>query len=624
MTRAFWQLAPLLLVAPWVARAQAVVLDTACYAPLAAAIDSLGKFHLASTVPTQRQLRAAQTLTSAHTLYCARPDTTPPAPTVVLALAQTDTVLVPGGFVFVTAVVTGASGVSDSAAFSVSDTTLASVFWLKGQRRLQVSGATAAGVVTITGRYGSATAAVQVRIVAPAPPPPPPDTTPPPPPPLGALIQVNTGQTYQTMRGWETAANDYVFDCKVPGAYDRYRDEVHRRAIEEMGLSVIGTALHTGAENAVDYYARYRASGLFSDWTAEWHRPVNDNADPFVTDSSRFHFTSVFDMIDTVVAPLRARILARGEVPTIVLTVVDFNSSGAARPMTMFADPDEYAEFVTMAFVRLQQRYGWVPDALEISLEPEHSATYGAAMGAAIAAARSRLAARGFTPTIWAPSTTAAFNAGPYLRQMVGAGRPDLVTYHRYISPPPSDSILLDLASHGLPTAMTEYNEGTTADSLFALLIKDVTIARVGQWKQFTLASCGTRTNLDNKGVYYQVDVTDALAPVVRLTHFSKLFRQLFPYVRRGAVRVGAVSGDATLQPMAFRAPTGGIVTVVRTVGASTFEIAGLPSGTYGVNYALADGSVWNVERAPQSIGAGGRLTLTMSARGVVTIYRVP
>lgn len=532
----------------------------------------------------------------------------PPPITWNVTLTTTDTVLQVQPVFFSVRVDSNGVPVRDSAQVTFSDATLASISWLPAQRRWQVSEAVKAGTLVATGTFAGASASTSIRVAVT-------------PPPLGALVQVNTGATFQTMRGWETAANDYWLDCKVPGAYDRYRAEVHRRAIEELGLTVIGAALHTGAENTVDYYSRYRASGVMLDWTAEWHRPVNDNADPFVTDSSKYHFRSLFEMMDTVTVPLRARILARGEVPTIVVTVVDFNSSGAARPMEMLQSPEEYAEFVTMAFVKMQQRYGWVPDALEASLEPEHSAVYGAQLGAAIAAARARLASRGFHPEIWGPSTTAAYNVGPYVRAMSGAGRPDLVTYHRYISPPASDSILRDIASHGLPTAMSEYNEGTTGDSLFALLLKDVTLAQVGQWKQFTLAGCGKQNNPLNKGVYFQVDVTDSLNPVVRLTHFSKLFRQLFPYVRRGAVRVGAVSGSATLQAMAFRATNGRVTTVVRALNAGTFGIDGLPSGNYGVNYALVDGSVWNVEQPLQSIGAGGRLSVTLPARGVVTVY---
>lgn len=63
-----------------------VVLDSACFRPLAAGVDSLGKTHLVSTRLTQYQLRAVATLTTAHTLHCARVvtppprDTTPPPP----------------------------------------------------------------------------------------------------------------------------------------------------------------------------------------------------------------------------------------------------------------------------------------------------------------------------------------------------------------------------------------------------------------------------------------------------------------------------------------------------------------------------------------------------------------
>ena len=190
--------------------------------------------------------------------------------------------LTPGAFVFVTAVTSNPAG--DSARFTVSDTTLAAFFWLKGLRKLQVSGAVRSGLVTITGTFAGASASVVVRVVGPPPPPPPP-------PPLGALIQVNTGQTFQTWSGGQSASNDYWLDCSVPGAYVRYRNEVHDRVVNELGISRLTTALRTGSENTTDYYGQFRAGTIpLSGWTSQWHWPVNDNADPFTTDSSKFHF----------------------------------------------------------------------------------------------------------------------------------------------------------------------------------------------------------------------------------------------------------------------------------------------------------------------------------------------
>jgi hypothetical protein len=118
------------------------------------------------------------------------PPATGPKPTLSLSLS--DTVLrsrpTTPYIVFVTPSTDSAGVKGDVATFSVSDTTVASFYWLGQQKKLQVSNATKAGVVTITGRWGSATASVALRISpGSAPTTPPIDTTTPPgtPPPTG-------------------------------------------------------------------------------------------------------------------------------------------------------------------------------------------------------------------------------------------------------------------------------------------------------------------------------------------------------------------------------------------------------------------------------------------------------
>ena len=137
-------------------------------------------------------------------------------------------------------------------------------------------------------------------------------------------------------------------------------------------------------------------------------------------------------------------------------------------------------------------------------------------------------------------------------------------------------------------------------------------------WQQFTLAFT---TATDNGGAYYMVDeATGRLTLSVR----ARYLRQYFKHVRAGAVRVGAV-GTVTFDPVAFRNPNGGFVVVVRATGAGTFTIGGLPGGRYGGAYTLGatDSSVttYDAQVPDQTITAGQDVTVTIPAKGIVTIY---
>jgi hypothetical protein len=120
------------------------------------------------------------------------------------------------------------------------------------------------------------------------------------------------------------------------------------------------------------------------------------------------------------------------------------------------------------------------------------------------------------------------------------AGLISELTYHRYVGV--SDAALQAIGARvqrdGVKSSMLEHI-GSGFDDLY----QDLTVANVSAWEQFTLAFCGNRDNLDNNGVYYQINQTNPSSPKVNITNHAKLLRQVFAYVRAGAVRIGATSG---------------------------------------------------------------------------------
>ncbi|MGQ0650070.1 MAG: Ig-like domain-containing protein [Gemmatimonadaceae bacterium] len=435
------------------------------------------------------------------------------------------------------------------------------------------------------------------------------------------VIDVNPAIVYQTMTGWQGGGQNGWLECN-PTAFSIYKNQLHDRLINELGVERVSIPLRSGTENSRDFHADFVAGRV--DMTAyrdSWYSPVNDNNSAFVTDSSKFHWSFLDGFIDNAIIPMRQRMIARGEQLYLVLSYVDFQQA-AAKPYQQMKSPDEYAELVTMAFKHLQQKYGFVPDGFELVLEPEHTPYSATDIGRALVAVVSRLRSHGFNPNIFGPSTTSLWNASVWYDGMMQVpGTQGLITelaYHRYVAVSYSAlaSIGLRAQRDGVKTSMLEHI-GSGFDDLY----EDLTVANASSWMQFANAFCGMRDNPDNQGVYYQINQTDPNNPRINITNHSKLFRQLFAYVRRGAVRVGATSGNATdLLPLAFRNADGRFVAVVRAKRSASMSIRGLPAGTYGINFGTP-GTQWNVELPTQTIGSGGTIQTSIPSDGVITIY---
>ena len=435
------------------------------------------------------------------------------------------------------------------------------------------------------------------------------------------VLTLSPRDTFQTISGWEAAAQLGEVDCNRE-AYRRYRAEVVDRAVNELGLTRLRLDLRSGVESGRDTWPEYLAGDLsYPRWRATWFVPQNDNADPRVADPAGFQWGRFDHNVTEVILPVREALAARGERLYVNLNYVDFWLGAATKPFSHFADPEEYAELVRVVFDHMQQKFGFVPDGLEVLLEPENTPHDAREMGRAIVAVVARLAEAGYHPDIIAPSTTRMANAPAYYDEMVSvpgvAGRIHELAYHRYtgLSRPTLAAIAQRATRDGLTTAMLEH-----IGSGFAELYEDLTVGNVSAWQQFTIAYCGRRDNPDASGSYLQVNQSDSMAPRVHLTRSARLFRQVFRYVRPGAVRIGAVSSDASVRPLAFRNANGSAVIVGWSDGATTFMVRDLPAGRYGINYSTTHGK-YNEELPEVEISDGGVVQVPMPAAGVVTVY---
>jgi hypothetical protein len=312
---------------------------------------------------------------------------------------------------------------------------------------------------------------------------------------------------------------------------------------------------------------------------------------------------------------MKSRLAARGEPdPYVNLCYVDFN------PSTLHTVPQEYAELIEAAFIHLNSTYGWVPDAVEALLEADNQTSpdpiWNATMvGNSIVAAQARLARHGWNPRFIAPSTTACQNAAGWYNTMK-ANVPasiqyiDELSYHRYggCSQTDLDGILAAARADGNWTSMLEM-----IGANYVQLHQDLKAGNVA-WQQYTLGY--DSANGDKGGAYYLVNHA---THKVTISSNMKLLRQYFKYIRRGAVRISATSNNAAFDPVAFINANGKYVVVVKTTTAGSFNVVGLPAGSYGIKYTVS--TRYDYDLPDQTISSRGIVTTDIPDAGVITIY---
>jgi len=427
-------------------------------------------------------------------------------------------------------------------------------------------------------------------------------------------ITVNGQQQFQTMTGWEALQEIGQAECDSR-AYQAYKNEVLDRAVNEIGINRIRVGLRNGYENPTDYWPQKVSGQLtFDQWKTHWFQVVNDNGDPMVINPAGFNWGYLDYVVDEIIKPLKQRLQAKGEEFWFNLSYTGANSGALHRD-----NPEEYAEFILAAFEHLQQKYGFVPNSLELVNEPNLGGWNATQIGNNLVAVKRRLNAAGFSPDFVGPTGSGVVAATQYFDQM--ARIPGVlqalneISYHRFGQTLPSD--LQAIAQRGntnhMRTAMLEHG-GSGHDHLH----EDLTLANVSAWQQFGLAFCGVN---DTGGMYMLVAGAQVgqNSPVVNTARMTKFLRQYFRYVRLRAVRVDAQTADARFAPVAFRNANGKYVVVVNASAPGSFTVGGLPAGTYGMDYTTAQEYMRPL--ADVTISGSQSISTSIPLTGVLTIY---
>lgn len=440
----------------------------------------------------------------------------------------------------------------------------------------------------------------------PTPVPSPTATPTPAPTPSGNTIVVDPLIQYQTMSGWEATAQAGQSDFND---WDLYKNQLIDQWVADGG-------------NRLRVQMRHNTESA----TPNFDGSANDNADPRVINPAGFQWgdNNGVDVQLEVANMMRERLAARGESLYVNLCYVDFKSTYTFDHHT---DPEEYAELMEAAFLRVWTMHGWVPDAIELLLEADKTSNIkwtlsttspsGAKLAAVLIATRNRLAQHGWFPKFIAPSTTNCDKAD-ILYNAMKAANPAIVqymselSYHRYGGGVGCTQAMVDqnqavAEADGLRISMLE-RIGVT----YATLHDDLKSNAVA-FQQFALAYDAT----DDGAEYYLINHT---THTVIIASRTKFLRQYFKFIRRGAVRISATSGNTNFDPLAFVNPDGKHVVVVKAAsGGSLPPISGLPAGTYGIKYTTA--TQYNIDLPDQAIGAGGVVTASIPAAGAITIY---
>lgn len=442
--------------------------------------------------------------------------------------------------------------------------------------------------------------------------------------PVTARITVDTTQRFQTVGDWEVTSQA----GQSWAAYPRFRDSLMTLAAD-LGLSRLRLEVRSGAEHrSRDYWAENRARRLTGNaFRCARYETENDNADPRLLDTAGFHFTELDESVERLALPLKRAVEARGGRLAISVNYVAFITQCPAGWRYEHTDPEEYAEFVLAVVQHLKRRWDLTPDYWEVILEPENTADWnGTLIGRAVVATAARLREAGFGHIRFiGPSTTSTAGAAaewdalvrvPGARQHMAE-----LSYHRYrgVSLDALRAIARLSRRDSVRTAMLE-KIGAGIDQL----IGDFTIAQTSSWQQYALADMIEPKDYDGRdggGLYFVVRRDSA--PGVRLRPGVRTpgLRQVMHYVRPGGVRLAAESDREDTQALAFRNADGRHVVVARTRAerGAALSIAGLPAGSYGVTFVTQD--TLRGEHPDITVGAGGVLSTTLPAAGVLTVF---
>ena len=434
-------------------------------------------------------------------------------------------------------------------------------------------------------------------------------------------IAIDGNRAGQTISGWEVTARFWEFDKandRYDGSWLNSRDTIVQKLTDDAGITRIRLELRSGTENPVDYWSRFVAGQIgYNAGRDHYYEKINDNGDPAVANPAGFQWSSLDYYVENFVLPMKASLAAKNKTLFLNLCVVDFNWTTLKGTLSISGSANEYAELVTMAAMRLRDKYGVSPDAVEIILEPDNGDGWtGPAIGRAIVAAKSRLAAAGINPRIIAPSASSASGAAGFLDgigTVAGANSAvNTVSYHRYDGAS-ADQALATIRQRasalGADTAMLEYTQASTQN-----FFKDMAFGGASAWQAYAAAfTADTQAESANGTVLWR-SPAGAIALTNQFSQIGLIQRNVVPGARAYSVS-SQLGSDLSLD---FRNPDGSEVIAVYSPGGSTIEISGAGHTAFNATFAGPGGAAYTTNSV--SANGSGLIIVTIPANTVVVL----
>jgi glucuronoarabinoxylan endo-1,4-beta-xylanase len=407
-------------------------------------------------------------------------------------------------------------------------------------------------------------------------------------------ITVNSATQYQTIKGWgQTGGTNTQYEGTPPYLVKQIINE----SVNGLGLNTLRYESYQG--NYSQSYAMCKG------WEFE-----NDNASPDTLNFGAIDTVGIDYYMQHYFVPYKQAVSARGETFGFYVSPSwYYNGSTGDIPAFLRYSPGEYAEYIISNLNYIKNKYGLVPDYVNICNEAGNNNVFTPAMVATmIKTVGPRLQQAGYTNTgIQFPECVSAQTSWTYIQAVMSD--PDvwpyikLLSYHLYGTNDPYRADISAFAqTKGIGTAQTEY-----IGLGIQLLYQDLTLGGVSYWD-----------------FYGNSDYMPLNTNSTWFSYGAKYWTtgQVIKHVRPGAVRIGATSTDTTIQPLSF-SNGGQLTTVILNMNTAsttqTITLSGLPQGTYAIGQSTGSGTP--SERGLITVPASGTCTLTLTAQTVISIY---
>lgn len=378
-------------------------------------------------------------------------------------------------------------------------------------------------------------------------------------------------------------------------------------AAHELGITWLRVPLPASVEGPEDRFAAFEAGTLsYAELMAHAGDAENDDDDPLTSAPltivpARFHFSQLAHTMDTIFLPMKA------QQPRLrlVLSVEDAAGEGFAQA----ADPEEYAELLSVTVAWLVDTYGVAPDVIDALWQAEAGPVTAGELMAAVAAADARLRAEGHVVGWWLPSAGSEAAALAWAAALPEPLDVEMGLFTHARSPGG------DRATVAAAAAVLETWPGLVAgaESDVASLLEDLGRFGYGAWSRGDLAVCqqpeiGGWTWLDTG--------TDAL-PKADANAATRLSGRVLEALTPGAIRRGLTGGEEApgLRSAAFSLPNGQTAVFAWNDEAGSVAIERLPAGTWTRKLYGADNVALGVDSV--SLAEGETLWLDLTAPGL-------